>query len=236
MAELIETKILKKSYKKSSLDYYVFKKGMQRIPCSKHNKTKLYANFIEPSVNYLEAIDILEEKVSSYVPEVVDVEENTKTFIESDIYKATIKKATEEATSTFKSEKANSNYNFKGEHKELLENISKVYLPSCRNEVGFRIVHLLRRSNFEKSDVEEIFKQLHEDQSDYNETIKGSINHAYNTEKLVGLKSLIKWLKDNASEEVKEDVINYFTKNFNYYEAPVETTLEDVLLIHGNII
>lgn len=67
IAELIETKIIKKPKGKSSLDYAVFKKGMQRIPTSKHNKTKLYANFIEPSTNYLEAIDILEEKVPSYI-------------------------------------------------------------------------------------------------------------------------------------------------------------------------
>ena len=228
-AELIETKILKKPKGKSSLDYKVFQRGMQRIPTSKHNKTKLYANFIDSSFNYLEAIDVLAEKLPSYIPNLVDVEENTKAFIESDIYKATIKKATEEATSTFKSEEANPNYKFKGKDKELLNIISKVYLPSCRNEVGFRIIHLLRRSNFSQEEVENIFKQLHEDIKDYKKTIEGSIVHAYKTEKLTGLRSLIKWLKANASEEVKEEVINYFSRKFNYFEAPEEIPLEDKL-------
>lgn len=231
IAELIETKIIKKPKGKSSLDYAVFKKGMQRIPTSKHNKTKLYANFIEPSTNYLEAIDILEEKVPSYIPELINTEANTEILIESDIYKATIKKAAEEVTKTFKSEKANPNYKFKGQHKELKKIISKVYLPSVRNEVGFRIVHLLRRSNFQQSEVEDIFKDLHEDITDYNKTIKGSIVHAYKTEKLVGLRSLIKWLKANASDEVKKEVINYFSRKFNYFEAPEETILEDKLNI-----
>ena len=231
IAELIETKIIKKPKGKSSLDYAVFKKGMQRIPTSKHNKTKLYANFIEPSTNYLEAIDILEEKVPSYIPELINTETNTEILIESDIYKATIKKAAEELTKTFKSEKANPNYKFKGQHKELKEIISKVYLPSVRNEVGFRIVHLLRRSNFSQSEVEDIFKDLHEDITDYNKTIKGSIVHAYKTEKLVGLRSLIKWLKANASDEVRKEVINYFSRKFNYFEAPEETILEDKLNI-----
>lgn len=231
LAELIETKILKKPKGKSSLDYAVFKKGMQRLPTSKHNKTKLYANFIDSSFNYLETIDKLKEKVPSYIPSIVNTEKNTEVLIESDIYKATIKLATEEATKTFKSEKANPNYKFKGEHEELLNIISKVYLPSYRNEVGFRIVHLLRRSNFSQAEVESIFKQLHEDELDYNKTIKGSIIHAYKTKKLVGLKSLIKWLKANASSEVKEEVVNYFKKRFNYFEAPEETVLEDKINI-----
>lgn len=231
MAELIETKILKKAKGSSSLDYAVFKKGMQRLPTSKHNKTKLYANFIEPSVNYLEAIDVLEEKVPSYIPSLINTEANTEVLIESDIFKATIKKAAEDVTKTFKSEKADPNYKFKGQHKKLKEIISKVYLPSCRNEVGFRIVHLLRRSNFSQEEVEDIFKDLHEDITDYNKTIKGSIVHAYKTEKLVGLRSLIKWLNANASEEVRKEVINYFSRNFNYFEAPEEITLEDKLNI-----
>lgn len=232
MAELIETKILKKAKGSSSLDYAVFKKGMQRLPTSKHNKTFLYANFIEPSTKYLEAIDYLEEKVPSYIPNLIDTAKNTEALVESDIYKATVKKALEEATKTFKSEKENPNYKFKGQHKELKEIISKVYLPSVRNEVGFRIVHLLRRSNFQQSEVEDIFKELHEDYNDYKETIQGSINHAYKTEKLVGLRSLIKWLNDNASEEVKDKVIDYFKKKFNYYEVPEETVIEDTLTIN----
>lgn len=232
LAELIEEKILEKPKRKSSVDYAVFKKGIQRIPCSKHNKTKLYANFIKPSINYIEAIDYLGVKEPVYIPEVIDSEENTKTLIESDIYKATIKKATEETTKTFKSEGVNPNYKFKGEHKELLEIISKVYLPSVRNEVGFRIVHLLKRSNFSKEEVESIFKELHEDFTDYKKTIQGSINHAYKTEKLTGLRSLIKWLNDNASEEVKDKVIDYFKKKFNYYEVPEETVIEDTLTIN----
>lgn len=231
LAELIETKIIRKTKGTSSLDYAVFKKGMQRIPTSKHNKTFLYGNFIEPSVKYLEAIDVLEEKVPSYIPNLIDTAKNTEVLVESDIYKATIKKATEEVTKTFKSEKANPNYKFKGQHKELKEIISKVYLPSCRNEVGFRIVHLLRRSNFSQAEVEDIFKDLHEDLTDYNKTIKGSIVHAYKTEKLVGLRSLIKWLNANASEEVKEEVVKYFSRKFNYYEAPEEIVLEDKLNI-----
>ena len=167
MAELIETKIIQKAKGSSSLDYAVFKKGMQRLPTSKHNKTKLYANFIEPSTNYLEAIDLLEEKVPSYIPNLIDTAKNTEVLIESDIYKATIKKSIEEVTKTFKSEKANPNYKFNGQHEELKRIISKVYLPSVRNEVGFRIVHLLRRSNFQQSEVEDIFKDLHEDLTDF---------------------------------------------------------------------
>lgn len=233
MAELIETELLNTTKNESSIDYAVFKRGLQRIPCSKHEKTKLYANFIESSTDYLTAIDYLEESVPVYVPEVIDKVANTEAFIESGLYKKSVEKTVNEVTATFKNENINSNYEFNGQHKELLENIIKVYLPSVRNEIGFRIIHLLKRSGFKKEDVESIFKQLHETAADYNETIKGSINHAYNTDKLVGLKNLIEWLNNNAPLNVKEDVIDYFSNNFNINNVPEVTILKDKFFYNG---
>lgn len=233
LAELIETKLLKKSKRTSSLDYHVFNKGMQRIPTSKHGKTKLYANFIEPSVNYLEAIDSLEEKVPSYTPSVINTEKNTEVLTESDIFKATIKLATDKATiKTFRNEEANPNYKFNSNNKRLKEIIAKIYLPSLRNILGFQIVHILKRSDFNKAEIEDIFKDLHEDYNDYKTTIQGSINYAFKPNaKLVGLKTLISSIKTNVSSEVANEVIKYFTTEFKFYVKPEETVLEDLLKI-----
>lgn len=233
LAELIETKILKKPIGTSSLDYHVFNKGMQRIPTSQHNKTLLYANFIEPSVKYLEAIDSLEENVPSYIPSLIDTEKNTEVLIESDIFKATIKKAIDNVTiKTFKSEEGNPNYKFNSNNKELKEMIAKIYLPSLRNILGFQIVHILKRSGFNKAEIEDIFKDLHEDYNDYRATIQGSINYAFKPNaKLIGLKTLIKSIKTNVSPEGAKEVIKYFTKEFKFYVKPEETVLEDLLKI-----
>lgn len=234
LAELIETKILDKPRKNSSLDYNVFCKGMQRVPTSKHNKTLLYANFIKPSFNYLEAVDYLETKEPVYIPEPIDVEENTEKLMSSNIIAEAIKKAETETNSTNNSSdiiEGNINYNFTSTNKKLKEMIAKVYLPSCRNEVGFRIVHLLKRSNFSKQEIEDIFKELHQNSKDYKETIQGSINHAFKTEKLVGLNNLVNWINENASSEVKEEVVKYFLKEFSYSEEVEETTINEPLHI-----
>lgn len=207
---------------------------MQRVPTSKHNKTLLYANFIEPSFNYLEAVDYLEKEEPVYIPEPIDVEENTEKLMSSKIVAEAIKKAETETNSTNNSSdiiEGNINYNFTSTNKKLKEMIAKVYLPSCRNEVGFRIVHLLKRSNFSKQEIEDIFKELHQNSKDYKETIQGSINHAFKTEKLVGLNNLVNWINENASSEVKEEVVKYFLKEFSYSEEVEETTIKEPLHI-----
>ena len=235
LAELIETEILDKSRKNSSLDYNVFCKGMQRVPTSKHNKTLLYANFIKPSFDYLEAVDYLETEEPVYIPEPIDVEENTEKLMSSKIVAEAIKKAETETNNTTNNSsdiiEGNINYNFTSTNKKLKEMIAKVYLPSCRNEVGFRIVHLLKRSNFSKQEIEDIFKELHQNSKDYKETIQGSINHAFKTEKLVGLNNLVNWIYENASSEVKEEVVKYFLKEFSYSEEVEETTIKEPLHI-----
>ena len=236
LAELIETKLLEKPKGTSSLDYAVFCKGMQRVPTSKHNKTKLYANFIEPSTKYLEAIDVLEEKVPSYIPEEIDLEENTKTLTESDIYKAAIRKAVKETElKTYSSEVGNVAYNFKSEdHKKLKEMILEIY-PESLNFFPYKVIHLLKRTGFSKEEVEAIFHDIEPNPKEYNKNIKGNIKYTYENPKakIIGLKNLIEWIKENYPNHEKDHVIEYFSKNFKYYEKPIETVLEDALLIDG---
>ena len=235
LAELIETKILKKSYNGSSLDYAVFCKGMQRLPTSKHNKTKLYANFIEPTFKYVEAIDYLEAKVPEYIPEEVDLEANTETLVESDIYKATIEQAVEDTKiQTYSSEIGNIAYNFSSTtHEELKKMILEIY-PESLNFFPYKVIHLLKRSGFSKGEVEDIFHDVEPDPKEYNKNIKGNIRYTFENPnaKICGLKNLIEWIKENYPNHEKDHVIKYFSKNFKYYEVPVETLLEDTLLIN----
>ena len=236
LAELIETKLLEKPKGTTSIDYAIFCKGMQRVPTSKHNKTKLYANFIEPSFKYLEAIDVLEAKVPVYIPEEVDKKENTETLIESDIYKATIKKAVEETKiKTYSSEVGNIAYNFKSDdHKKLKEMILEIY-PESLNFFPYKVIHLLKRTGFSKEEVEAIFHDIEPNPTEYNKNIKGNIKYTFENPqaKICGLKNLIEWIKESYPNHEKDHVIEYFSKNFKYYEKPVENVLEDALLIDG---
>lgn len=231
LAELIETKLLKKTKETSSLDYQVFSKGIQRIPTSQHNKTKLYANFIDPSFNYLEAIDYLAinpitdiDKLD-YFPEEIDTEKNTTTFLESDIYKATIKKAVEETNlQTYSSEVGNVAYNFKSEdHKKLKEMILEIY-PESVNFFPYKVIHLLKRTGFSKEEVEAIFRDVEPNEHKYNMNIKGNIKYTFENPnaKICGLKNLIEWIENKYPNHEKDNVINYFKTNFEYYEKPIK--------------
>ena len=235
LVELIETKLLEKKIGTSSLDYQVLHKGLQRVPTSKHNKTKLYANFIEPSTNYIEAIDYLEKKVPVYLPKIIDTEENTKTLTESNIFKKAVAKAIEDSTiKTYSSEVGNIAYKFKSESfKELKENILKIY-PESLNFFPYKVIHLLKRTGFSKEEVEAIFHDVEPDINEYNKNIKGNIKYAFDNPnaKICGLKNLVEWINERYPNKEKESVIDYFVKNFSYYEKPVETVLEDILLIN----
>lgn len=239
LANLLELHVLGMSKPKTStLDYNVIRsKGMQRLPCSKHNVSKLYANFIDKKLwseaKYIEATDLLEESKLPFVPSVVDKEANTKAFFNLPIVKEAIATATPKTTKdNYKHEGASPNYHFTSDNKDLKEEISKVYVEGQRNVIGYRFVHLLRRSGYAKEEVEAIFRELHTSEDDFKETIQGSINSAYSKDisKLGGLKHLIDGIEEVASEEDKNDIISYFKQHFSYYDKPSEDKLEPLHL------
>ena len=229
LAEAIETTVLNKSVKCSTIDYVVLNrnKGLQRLPCSKHSKSKLYSNFIPIGEDYDTAIQHLLLENPSCLPEIVDKQENTDNFLVLDIVKEAIATATEnKADDNYSNEYANPHYKFSSDHKELKENIRNIYINGHRNEIGYRIAHLLRRSGFEQETVENIFKELHDSQSsDYADTIEASIKHAYSIDisRLGGLKYLIKGIEELPNCESKQATIQYFKDNFGYYDKPIET-------------
>lgn len=232
LGEAIETTILNKPIKSSTLDYVVLNrnKGLQRLPCSQHNTSKLYSNFIDINDDYSTAIKHLLHEKADYLPKIVDKKVNTKKFMELAIVKEAIATAMEnKADDNYSDEYANPHYTFSSENKELKEMIKKVYIQGHRNEIGYRIIHVLRRSGFEREEVEDIFKELHDNQSsDYAETISGSINYAYGKDikHLCGLRHLINGLKELPNFNGKTKVIKYFKDNFGYYDKPVETEVE----------
>lgn len=232
LAEAIETTILNKPIRSSTIDYIVLNrnKGLQRLPCSQHNTSKLYSNFIDINEDYQTAIKHLLDDKAYYIPDIVDKKENTKRFMQLAIVKEAIATATENnADDNYVDEYANPHYTFSTEKQELKDMIKKVYIQGYRNEIGYRIIHVLRRSGFEREEVEDIFKELHDHQSsDYAETISGSINYAYGKDikHLGGLRHLIKGLEKLPNFSEKAQVIKYFKDNFDYYDKPTETEVK----------
>ena len=218
LGEAIETIILEKSIKESTLDYAVLNrnKGLQRLPCTQHTKSKLYSNFIDINEDYSTAIKHLLNDKSNYLPQIVDKKANTEKFMDLAIVKEAIVTATENnADDNYTDEYANPHYSFSSDNKELKEMIGKVYINGHRNEIGYRIIHVLRRSGFKQEEVEQIFRELHDSQSsDYANTIEGSIKYAYskNISRLGGLKHLIKGIEELPNCESKQLTIQYFKK------------------------
>ncbi len=229
LGEAIETSILHKPIKKSTLDYAVLNrnKGLQRLPVTQHSTSKLYSNFIQLNEDYSTAISHLLHVKANYLPNTIDKKANTKKFMELSIVKEAISTATEnKSDDNYPEEHANPHYDFGSDREELKEMIEKVYITGHRNEIGYRIVHVLRRSGFAQEQVEQIFKELHDSHSsDYADTIEGSINYAYSKDiaRLGGLRHLINGIEELSNCESKQSTIDYFKNNFGYYDKPIET-------------
>lgn len=232
LGEAIETSILNKPIRKSTLDYAVLNrnKGLQRLPCSQHTKSKLFSNFIKINEDYSTAITHLLHEKSDDIPTLIDKNTNTKKFMNLAIVKEAIATATENKTAdNYSDEHANPHYNFSSENEKLMENLRNVYINGHRNEIGYRIIHVLRRSGFTQEKVENIFKELHDlESNDYAETIEGSIKYAYSKDisKLCGLKHLIKGIEKLPNCKNKKETIKFFKNNFGYYDKPTETEVE----------
>lgn len=232
LGEAIETSILHKPIKKSTLDYAVLNrnKGLQRLPVTQHSTSKLYSNFIQLNEDYSTAISHLLHVKSNYLPNTIDKKANTKKFMELSIVKEAISTATEnKSEDNYTDEHANPHYNFRSDNEELKEMIGKVYSIGHRNEIGYRIVHVLRRSGFTQEEVESIFQELHiTGSADYTDTIGGSIKYAYSKDikHLCGMRHLIKGIEELPHFAGKKAVIDYFKSNFGYYDKPTETEVK----------
>lgn len=232
LGEAIETSILHKPIKKSTLDYAVLNrnKGLQRLPVTQHSTSKLYSNFIQLNEDYNTAINHLLHVESDYLPKTIDKKTNTKKFMGLSIVKEAISIATEnKSEDNYTDEHANPHYNFRSDNEELKEMIGKVYSIGHRNEIGYRIVHVLRRSGFTQEEVESIFQELHSTGSaDYTDTIGGSIKYAYSKDikHLCGMRHLIKGIEELPHFAGKKAVIDYFKSNFGYYDKPTETEVK----------
>ena len=235
LAEIIETTVLNKKIRTSTIDYNVLNrnKGLQRLPLSVNEKSKLYANFIKTNSNYEESVPQLLNKESTFIPTIVDKKENTKQFMKLPIVKEAIDTATTNKTDdNYSEEYANPHYHFNADKGELMKMIKQLYGNGHRNEIGYRIVHVLRRSGFKKEDIEAIFKELHKDTSDeYMETIGGSIHYAFEKDinHLGGVKHLVEGINELKIKN-KSNIINYFKENFNYYDKPIEEELDPLNL------
>ena len=229
LAESLESVVLDKKIRTSSIDYNVLNRvrGLQRLPCSKHNVSHLYANFIDHSWDYDEAIKNLSLESPDYIPQLIDKDKNTENFLNLPIVEEAIMTAITKKDN-YDDESDNPHYTFHSDINKLQKMIGKIYVEGHRNEIGYRIVHVLRRSGYSKDEVESIFKKLHNSNKDFKNTIEGSIKSAYEKDikQLCGLKHLINGINELNNVKDKNEVKKYFKNNFGYYDKPTETIID----------
>lgn len=195
---------------------------LERIPTSKHNKTKLYGNFFNTDTKYLEILDNMEVKESMILPVKVDKKANTAGIM--DLLLSFDKEAEEEIKSINESFSGEVKYTFNGTEEELVHNFKIMYRQGHRNLIGYKMIHLLRRSGWNKSKVTDFFKNLKVPKC-YDKNVKSWINTAYDikldnpaeSRHLGGLKHFISGIEEEAPadkvETLKNFFINYFSKD-----------------------
>lgn len=194
---------------------------LERIPTSKHNKTKLYGNWFNLNSSYLEILDNMEYKKSLILPLKVDKKTNTNGL--KDLLLKFDKEATEELKKEAEAYNGNVKYTFNGNEKDLANNFKIMYRQGHRNLIGYKMIHLLRRSGWSKSKVTNFFKSLKVPKC-YDKNVKNWINTAYTikldgteSRHLGGLKHFIQGIEEEAPadkvEELKNFFINYFSKD-----------------------
>lgn len=195
---------------------------LERIPTSKHNKTKLYGNFFRLDTSYLDILDNMEHKGTDILPFKVDKTANTLGL--KDLLIKFDNEASKEKKKDAEVFDADVKYTFNGTEEELATNFKIMYRQGHRNLIGYKMIHLLRRSGWTKQQTKNFFKSLNVPKC-YDKNVRSWIDTAYDikinnpneTRHLGGLHHFVSGIEEEAPADrvdyLKEYFINYFSKD-----------------------
>ena len=212
---------LKKSLKLKTIDSSVYKDKVRviRMPTSRHQGTKLYANQFQINDTYLDIIDnaVIRTDLSS-----ITIPDNDTSNLEDWI------KIIDDEQSSIKKNKAISHeikddagYDINHEipiydDGIFKDNFLKVYKKGQMNIIGHRLIHLFYRSHVPEDDVYKFFNSLQVDHNidEVNRWIDRTYHLDIGHDHIGGLNYFIDGITEYSSDDDRESLIAYFKGYF----------------------
>ena len=212
---------LKKFLKLKTIDSSVYKDKVRvlRMPTSRHQGTKLYANPFLMKDSYLDILDkaVIKTDISS-----INIPDNDTSNLEDwikiiDDEQSSIKK--NKSISQEIKEDAGYDINHEipiYEDANLKDNFLKVYKKGQMNSIGHRLIHLFYRSHVPEDDVRQFFNDL---QVDHNiDEVDRWIERTYNLDighdHIGGLNYFLDGISEYADEDDRDSLLSYFNSYF----------------------
>lgn len=224
----------KKSLKLNTIDLSVSrdaKNRLIRLPCSQHQKTKLYNNQIMLNTKYLDMID--NSAVQNSFNDIV-IPDNDTSGLESfllELDASITKKLQNKAIS--KEIEVDARYSINdtanlSSNTELKNMFLKVYKSGHMNLIGHSFVHLCFRSGIPKEDVSDFFNSLQIEQNlnQVNSWIDRTYNLDIATDHVGGLNYFLEYVADASDDTERDSIIRYFKSLFTKKDAIAVEELE----------
>ena len=212
---------LKKHLKLKTIDSNVYNDKVRviRMPTSRHQETKLYANQFMIDDRYIDIIDNAMYRTS--LSDIV-IPDNDTSKLESFIKEIDDKITTSKNNKAVRNEiKEDAQYSINHDvpiydDVDFKDKFLKVYKKGQMNPIGHRLVHLLYRSGMDIDDVRQFFINLQIDQ-DLNK-VDSWIDRTYKlkigNDHVGGLNYFLDGVNEYASDDDKESLLSYFKGYF----------------------
>ena len=224
----------KKSLNLKTIDLSVSrdaKNRLIRLPCSQHQKTKLYNNQIQLDTSYLNMID--NSAVQQSFNDIV-IPDNDTSKLESlllEVDASITKKLQNKAISKEIELDAKYSINDASElssNTELKNMFLKVYKTGTMNLIGHSFVHLCFRSGIAREDVADFFYslQIEQDLNKVDTWIERTYNLNLSKDHVGGLNYFLEYVAECSDNTERESLLQYFKSLFTRKDNIVVEELE----------
>ena len=224
----------KKSLKLKTIDLSVCrdaKNRLIRLPCSQHQKTKLFNNQIMVNTKYLDMID--NSAVQQNFNDIVIPDNDTSKLesllleVDASITKKLQNKAISKEIELDARYSINDTANISSNAK-LKDMFLKVYKVGSMNLIGHSFVHLCFRSGIPKEDVADFFYclQIEQDLNKVDTWIERTYNLDLSRDHVGGLNYFLEYVAECSDDTERDTIIGYFKSLFTKKDVVTVEELE----------
>jgi len=224
----------KKSLKLKTIDLSVCrdaKNRLIRLPCSQHQKTKLFNNQIMLNTKYLDMID--NSAVQQNFNDIVIPDNDTSKLesllleVDASITKKLQNKAISKEIELDARYSINDTANISS-NAELKDMFLKVYKVGSMNLIGHSFVHLCFRSGIPKEDVADFFYclQIEQDLNKVDTWIERTYNLDLSRDHVGGLNYFLEYVAECSDDTERDTIIGYFKSLFTKKDVVTVEELE----------